>query len=359
MKNRVIIFFIFLSLFLTAADPLPATPDTVKVSLAVYPFNIVGQNSFDMHIAAVLRAGLSGYGFIEIVPVEVIREKLYEIEPLSMWGEREGPINRGGILWKIEPRVVEKINETVSAQYSLYGDLTSFGDKWRVDAFVIKEGEPAPGRLFSLNGVKEEELPVRLTEMSKGIAEWLKRENVLNEAEEDIRQYMGGMYSYSVVTGKLKKYIVTVPESIPLRGLLLDLYLRDKDRNREDIVNEGLKIIELLEQGADEDARYLLSLNLDPFDAVASAYESREKREDAIALRNKALTLFPYNSGLHKEGIGNDHYYAAKSFEEKGLREKAMESYEAALSYLEPSSDHFKEAMYSIDRLRGEPERRR
>ena len=348
-----ICIFLIAFIGLTAAVPLCAAPDAGKVSLAIYPFNDVGQNSFDMNIPAVLHAEFSGYGFIEIVPVEVIREKLYEIEPLFMWTEKEDSMKRGGILWKIEPRIVEKINETVSAQFSLYGDLTSFGDKWRVDVFVIKEGEPAPGRSFRLTGMKEEELPVRLTEMSKGIADWLRRENLLNEAEEDIRQFMGGMYSYSVVTGKLKKYIISVPESIPLRALLLDLYLKEKDRSQEDIINDGLKIIELLGQGRDEDVRYLLSLALDPFDAVAAAYEKKEEWEDAIAVRDKALRLFPYNSESHREGIGRSHYYIAKSFEEKGLREKAMEGYKTAVSYLGPSSGYFKEAMDGIDRLKG------
>jgi tetratricopeptide (TPR) repeat protein len=350
---RYICIFLIAFFELTAPIPLSAAPDAGKVSLAIYPFNDVGQNSFDMNIPAVLRAGFSGYGFIEIVPVEVIREKLYEIEPLLMWTEKEDSVKRGGILWKIEPRVVEKINETVSAQFSLYGDLTGFGDTWRVDAFVIKEGEPAPGRSFRLTGMKEEELPVRLTEMSKGIADWLRRENVLNEAEEDIRQYMGGMYSYAGVTGKLKTYIVSAPASIPLRALLLDLYLQDKDRHQEDIINDGLKIIELLGQGGDEDVRYLLSLTLDPFDAVAAAYEKKGEWEGAIAVRNKALRVFPYNSEAHKEGIGRSYYYIAKSFEEKGLREKAMESYKTAVFYLGPSSGYFKESMDGIERLKG------
>ncbi len=353
IRPLIITLCILLILLSTSGVSFSASPEAGKVSLAIFPFNDVRQNSLDMNIPAVLRSEFAGYGFIEIVPVEVIREKLYEIEPSFMWTGKEDSKKRGGILWKIEPKVVEKINERVTAQFSLYGDLIRFGNKWRVDAFVIKEGESGPGRSFSLTGIKDEEIPVRLTEISKSIAAWLRKDNVLNEAEEDIRQYKGGMVSYPGVIVKMKKNISTVPESIPLRALLLDLYLEDKDTNREDILSDGLKIIDLLKQPENSDTRYLLSLALDPFDAVAGVYEKKQDWDNAIAIRDKALRVFPYNSELHRKGIGRNYYYIAKSFEEKGSREKAMESYKTAISYLQPSSGYFTQAMDGFDRLKG------
>lgn len=348
----VITLCIFLILLSVSGTSFSASPEARKVSLAIFPFNDVHRNSLDMDIPAVLRSEFAGYGFIEIVPVEVIREKLFEIEPSFMWTEKEDSIKRGGILWKIETKVVEKINETVNARFLLYGDLIRFGDKWRIDAFIIKEGEVIPGKSFSVSGTKDEEISVRLTEISKSIADWLRKENILNEAEEDIRQYMGGMYSYPGVIGRIKKHISMVPESIPLRALLLDLYLKDKDNNQEDIINDGLKIIDLLELSADDDTRYLLSLAIDPFDAVAGGYEKKQAWDNAVAVRDKALRLFPYNSELHREGIGRSYYYTAKSFEEKGFREKAVESYKTASTYLQPSSAYFKQVMDGIEMLK-------
>lgn len=356
MKEAVALLinsFIFLSFLMASALPLSASAENGKVSLAIYPFNDVRRNSLDMNIPSLLHAEFSGYGFIEIVPVEVISEKLYEIEPQFMWAEKEGSVKRGGILWKIEPRIVDKINETVSAQYSLYGDLINLDDTWRVDAFLEKEGEAAPVKSFRLSGKKADEIPAKLTGMSKSIADLLKSDAVLNGAEEDIRQYKGGMVSYSEVTGKMKKHISTVPESVPLRALLLDLYLEDKETNREDILSDGLKIIDLMKQPDNADTRYHLSLALDTFDAVAGVYEKKQEWDKAIAIRDKALRLFPYNSDLHKEGIGRNYYYLAKSFEEKGSRDKAMESYKTAVSYLQSSSDFYKQAMDGIKRLEG------
>ncbi len=354
-KNRAFLTILFISLYFLTIAPLPlsSAAENGKVSLAIYPFNDISRNSLNMNIHAVLYADFSGYGFIEIVPVEVIREKLYEIEPQFLWTEKEDVVKNGGILWKIEPRIVEKINETMSAEFSLYGDFIGFDDTWRVEAFLIKEGEPEPVRSFKLTGRKYDELPAKLTGMSKSIADLLKRDAILNGAEEDIRQYKGGMVSYIGVISKIKKYFSTVPESVPLLALLLDLYLEDKDGNREDILSDGLKIIDLLKQPENTDTRYLLSLALDPFDAVAGVYEEKKDWDNAITIRDKALRLFPYNFELHKEGIGRNYYYNAKSFEEKGSREKAMNNYRTAISFLPPSSGYFKEAMEGIDRLKG------
>lgn len=356
MKNKgalIINLFIPLFFLMTAALPSFAASDNEKISLAIYPFNDVRRNSLDMNIPAALHADFSVYGFIEIVPVEVLREKLYEIEPQFMWTEKEDSVKSGGILWKIEPLVVEKINDEVRAQFSLYGDVISFGDNWRVDAYLKKEGEPDTVRSFRLNGVTYDELPAKLNEISKSIADLLRSEAALHGAEEDIRQYKGGIVSYAVVIGTMKKRISEVPQSVPLRALLLDLYLEDKDRNREDILSEGLKIIDLLKQSDITDTRYLLSLVLDPFDAVAGVYEAKGDWGNAISIREKALRLFPYNSELHKEGIGRNYYYIANSFMERGFGEKAMENYKSAIFYLQPSSRYFKEVTDGIDRLKG------
>jgi len=349
----VINLFIVLSLLMTASHPLSIAAENRKVSLAIYPFNDVSRNSLDMNIHAVLHTEFSGYGFIEIVPVEVIREKIYEIEPQFMWTEKEYAVKNGGIYWKIEPRLVERINETVSAQYSLYGDLIRIDDRWRVNASLVKDTDLESVRQFRLSGMKYDELPAKLSDMSKNIAYILKSEAVLNEAEEDIRRYKGGMVSNPEVISRMKKHISSVPESVPLRALLLDLYLEDKDSNQEDIMSDGLKIIDLMKDSENADTRYLLSLALDPFDAVAGVYEKKQGWDNAIAIREKAQRLFPYNSELHTEGIGRNYYYLAKSFEEKGSMEKAMESYKTAVSYLPPSSVYFQQATSGMDRLQG------
>ncbi|MEW6601658.1 MAG: hypothetical protein AB1499_11875, partial [Nitrospirota bacterium] len=308
---------LFLCLIAAASFPLSATA-AAKVSLAVYPFNDFSRNALDMEIHNILVNELSGYEFIELVPVEVIREKLFEIEPQFMWTAKEDSVKKGGILWKIEPRIIEKINEKVAARYSLYGELIRYGSGWSINAILIKDGDPGPFRSFRLTGRKDDDMQERLTGMSKSIADLLQKDSVLKMAEEDIRQYKGGMDSYSAVISKMKKYIGTVPESIPLRALLLDLYLEDKDGAGEEIMAEGLKIIDMLKQQEGADMRYLLSLALDPFDTVASQYEKRKEWKDAIAVRNRAFRAFPYNSELHKEGMGKDHYFLARSFEEEG-----------------------------------------
>ncbi len=320
--------------------------------MAVFPFNDIPTGSLNRDIPAILHAEFSGHAFIEVIPAEVITETLYEIGPAFMWAEQEGPEKRGGVLWTIAPKIVEKINETVTAQFSLYGNIMQVGGEWRVDAYILKEGKSGPGTAFTITGKNDEEVPSRVKEMSHHMAEWLERENVLNEAEEDIRHYMGGMLSYDAVTKKMENHVRRYGESVPLHALLLDLYLKERERNEEHIVNEGLQIIALLEETGAEDVRYLLSLSLDPFDAVAGVYERKEDWKGAITIRKNALNKFPFRPDVHENGLGRDHYFLARSLEKKGMKLEAKDNYQAAITYLEPLSAYLRPAKEGVERVK-------
>ncbi len=323
-----------------------------KISLAIYPFNDVQKSSLDMSIPALLQSEFSRFEFLQIVPVEVVREKLYEIEPVHLWTEKDGNRKRGGILWNIEPLLFEKINSAVNARFYIYGDLLYFGDSWRIDAFLKEKGEAEPEKSFNLSGENDGEIPVRLSELAKSISVWLRKENVLNEAEADVRKYMAGLTSYSAAIMKMKNHISMAPESIPVRALLLDLYLMNKDVYQGEILEEGRRIIELAEGARQEDMRYLLSINIDPFDTVAAVYEKQGNLEGAIMVRANALKRFPYNSGLHRMKSGENHYLLARAHEAKGQKSKAAENYGRAIDYLKADSEYFQPAMEGLDRLK-------
>jgi tetratricopeptide (TPR) repeat protein len=355
LRTLLITCLILLVSFVFATISCAVIYDTGKIRIAVFPFNDVQSEYLDMSIPAVLRAELSRYDFIEIVPVEVIREKIYEIEPSFLWTEREGVVNTGGILWKMEPIIVEEVRENISAQISIYGDVVRFGDKWRIDAYISKKKIIGPEdslNIASIDGLKYEEIPDKLKELAKEIAGLLKKDHVLSEAEEDIRRYKGGQYTYSTVIKKMEGHVNLYPKSIPLRALLLDLYLKEKEKNREKVINEGLKIINLYDPSREEDVRYLLSLSLDPFDAAAEAYEKKEDWKNAIYLRNKAVKLFPLGKTNHKNGLGHDHYFFALSLEMEGQNAEALESYRKATTYLQPNSTYYEAAVKGVERLK-------
>jgi tetratricopeptide (TPR) repeat protein len=344
--------FTLLSILLSAAVSFPETVVPRTTSLAIFPFNDVNNTSLDMSIPSVLYEELSLYEFIKIVPVEVIREKVYEIEPSFLWTGVEGREKRGGILWRIEPSIVEEVNDRVDAQFTVYGEIIRNGNKWTIEAFMAKKGDMRPDRTFRLTGMKGSGLNSKVKEMSVAIADILQREHVLKEAEEDIRQYLGGTYSYSDVIGKMKKHTESVPASIPVRALLLDLYLKDKTQNEKHILIEGQQIIGLMERADDNDTRYLLSLDLDPFDASAEVYEKRQSWEEAIYIRNSALRLFAFKAELHKKNLGRDHYFLARTLEENGINKKALENYTIAVTYLPSSSEYFRPAKDGFNRLK-------
>jgi hypothetical protein len=325
--------------------------DGKKIRVAIFPFNDMQSESLNMGISSIIKAGLSGHDFIETIPLEVVEQKIYEIEPFYLWTKREGPVDSAGIVWAIEPKIVGEVEEVVSAEYSIYGDLIRFGSEWTVVAHILKEKDLNIRKSFTVSSLKEEEIPESLKEVSKKIAAWLKRENIINEAEEGMRRYRGGLYTHSVTLGKIKSLADTVQESVPLHALLLELYLEKKEKYREKIIDEGLAIINLYDPANDDDTRYLLSLNIDPYDAAADVYEGKRDWKSAIYLRHKARKLFPYMTDRHIRGLGRDYYFYANSFEKKGDSARALENYKKAITYLDPASEHYKRARERIDSL--------
>lgn len=351
-KEILLITLIIISFLLTCSIVAhSAYYEVTKPRIAVFPFNDIQSRSLDMNIPVVLKAELSGYDFLETVPVEIVSQMIYEIEPSYFWTEREGVEKTGGILWRMEPTIIEEVKKNVPAEFTVYGDITRFGRKWRIDVYLLETEENKPGWSLSLSGEKEEAIPDKLTYAAKKIADRLKEKKEVYDAEEDIRRYMGGLYTYETVMKKIKVRVKSFPESIRLRALLLDLYIKKKRVNEAAIIEEGLKIMKLYDPSDDEVRRYFLSLDIDPFNAVAEIYEERKDWDNAIEVRNKALKLFPYGTDIHRSGLGKDHYYLARTQEDSRNYAKAIINYKRAMTFLPASSKYFKHSMERADML--------
>jgi len=193
---------------------------------------------------------------------------------------------------------------------------------------------------ISAAGTTYSELSEKVSDMSAAIAAWLKGERVLGRAEEDVRRYLGRIVSYSDTVDAIERYVHEYPQSMPLRALLLDLYLKEKKVYKQKVLEEALTIIDLYKTRAYSDTRYLLSLSLDPFDIAAEAYEEREDWSKAISIRDRALKAFPFKKIRHRDGLARDHYFQGRAYEEKGQATKALEQYQQARGYVSTSSEY-------------------
>ena len=351
-KNTCILFITFLCvlpLLCARAD------DSVKKSrLSIVPFQDTRSGALNFEISGILQRELSGYAFIEIVPLDADYTELYDMEPSYVWTGMEDGKKEGGIFWNINRVIVEEVRAGKDAAYSVFGNKTSEGEKWNLAVYLTGPSYSEPVFSVSREGTGEKELVERLGEISREIAEWLKTDWVLGEAEEDIRRFMGHMLSYAEVLRKMEKNVGAHPESVPLRALLLDLYLKEREEYRDKVLEEGLTIVNLINPSDDRDIRYLLSLNLDPFAAAAEVFEERKDWRNAIELRNRALKIFPYKSGSHREGLGKDHYFFGEMYEKQGEHSKAGEHYYRAMEFMTASSEYRNEVLKGLSRLRKE-----
>ncbi len=280
---------LLLLLYLLVIVPASADSYTEKTRLAVFPFKDTQSGRLEMKTSQLLEIDLGKHDFIEIVPLDIESNMIYEMEPSYMWTGIEGGKKQGGILWNIRSEVIEELRAGRDVSYLLFGSMAKTGKQWSLDVYLTRTMNTTPVFSVSKTGSADEEIPEMLKGISLEIADWLKKESVLGEAEEDIRRYMGHMLSHSEVLQKMQKNVSSYPDSIPLRALLLDLYLKEKVQYRDQVMEEGLTIINFFDPSDGKDIRYLLSLNLDPFGVVAEVYEEKKDWLNAIELRNRAL----------------------------------------------------------------------
>ncbi|MCC6347878.1 MAG: tetratricopeptide repeat protein [Nitrospirales bacterium] len=323
---------------------------TGKIRITVFPFNDTSHREIDTRLSSVVQAELDTRDFIETIPPEVVRRVILEVEPSFGWAERRRFGTAAGVLWKIEPKMVERVSKKVRTDFAVYGDISRFDGKWVINAYSAGVGGVAV-KAFTLSGEGEEEIPAKLAQLAADIVVFLREETIVAEAEEEMRKFSGGIYSLPVAVGKMEKLVPSYRGALPLKALLLDLYLRDEAHYRKKIVPLASALIAQYDPAHEADTRYLLSLSLDPFAVLARAHEGEEEWAKALAVREKALQVFSFDEESHRRGIGLDAYALARFYEKKGRREQAVEYYRKALSFLPGEAPEREFSRESLGRL--------
>lgn len=347
-------FILFISIFLSCPLLRAEIKDGKGFTVAVYPFNDLRTRSLNLDIPAVLSSELAAEDFVELMPIEVVRKRIYDIEPSFLWTGKEGDVKEGGIAWRIEPLIVEEVRKRSSdyfINYSVYGDISEFSNRWRVDLFVVKESYFKELKTFSVSGEKGIPLSGRITSLAKDLSTWMKKEYALLRAEEEIRDYKGGLYSHNVAVKIIHTLSGSYPRSIPIHGLLLDLYLESPEAYEQEILKESGTIMEMIEGADKKDLRYLLSLDIDPFDSAARIREKEKNWKRSIDIRDRALQLFPFKKDLHKRKLGESSYFYAVQLEKRGSVREAVDYYGRAISLLDRSSEYLHPATERYNRL--------
>ena len=313
-------------------------------SVAVLPFRDLSTGKLDPSISSVIQAELSKAG-IDVVPVDLIMEEVMEMGPWVLW--KEG--GEEGILIEMERKRKGKAEPPLSADTLVYGDRARFGEVVRVNIYLKKRGSKEAGRVFTVEG-REGELLKGLKAASREIARLILSREALKRGEEYIRGYRGGIHTYGA-TLKALKGLVEEWGTFPLRVLYLSMLLEREMEREEEIIEEGRKVLEAYDPMNEEDLRFLMSLGLDPFDAVARAQERRKALEEAIEVREKALEVFPLNRERHRVALGKDYYLLALSMEREGHRERARDLYRKALLFLPETTEEYKRASERLREL--------
>jgi tetratricopeptide (TPR) repeat protein len=331
--------------FLLLVVPAHAAGLTQKARLAVFPFIDAESHMLRMNISSIFQRELLKYDFVEIVPLEREGDDIYEIEPSHLWTGVERGRKQGGIIWNIRHQVIEEIRAAKNAEYAVSGSVLRSGGQLKMEVRVTKterilSKEQVPA--FSTGAAEPtyKELSEKVPDLASAIADWLKKEHMQGKAEEEMRQYLGRIISYADTVNALEGYVREQPRSIPLRALLLDLYLKEKTKYQQKILEEGLTIVELFKTAEMSDTRYLLSLSIDPFDIAAEAYEENGDWENAISMRERALVLFSFRKRKHRDGLARDLYILGQAYEKKGHTARAFEHYNRAREYVSASSEY-------------------
>lgn len=340
----------------------------VKKKVTLFPFNDLSASQLDLKSTAIIEAELSKNGFLSIMPAKVVRQKVLYYEPAFLWtGQASGQTTSqtttqtgnqnttqnttrqsGGILWNIHPRIIERVARGLSSDYSIYGDISVNNKKWEATA-RLSDNHANVLRTFTATADSQDKLYGELTRMGRRISAFFEEFTVVARAEDEVRRYLAGFYSIETIIGKIQEMALLYPDALPLRAILLDLYLKDKTAFSERIRPTAERIISIYNPTNGDDTRYLLSLYLDPYGVLAEYFEAREEWARAIEIREKALQDFSFFADEQKKGLGHAAFMLAQEFEQRRNKARAAEYYRKALAVLPSGSD---ETLKSTERLR-------
>ncbi|HTZ16832.1 MAG TPA: hypothetical protein VMB78_00170 [Dissulfurispiraceae bacterium] len=282
----------------------------MKKKVALFPFNDLSSYRLDTASTSSVAAGLLKQDYIELVPTEVVRKKIYEAEPDSLRAGKKDKKSGGGTIRKIQPATVEKVSRALGSDYSVYGDISRSDKKIEIRAYLADSNAKVLN-VFTVSAINSNEMYGKLVKMGRDIAAFLGNEKIdgkisgkiVGAAEEEERKYHAMLSSLPAVIGKIEKMSASFPQSLRLKVVLLDLYLNDRTLYANKIFDTASAIVKMYDPANGDDTRFLLYRYLDPYDILAGQYEERGDRRKAIEIRERALRDFSFFSEKHNSAL--------------------------------------------------------
>jgi len=333
------------------AIPLNALSDNNGIiKVTVLPFHDLRDNTLNSKVAEIIKIRLSSDPMMSLRDYRTT-EKIYNmIVPLYMWGYSENTIKRGGMIWSIEPIIKKEIINTSDVDYIIYGKIFGHEGKVYISTYVRYTKEKfiteSFNRISSDNRISE-----ILSDIGDEIKSWLRRRYIIHLAEEDLKRWRGGISAYEYTVSKIRSYIREFQDHILLRTLLLEVYLYKKEDFEPEIIRESSTIVNLYTPSNSEGTQYLLSRGIDPFDILSEIYEKQGKLEKAIEVRERALSVFPFNKKRHEERLALDYYIKAKELEVREDRDSARRYLLKAREFAPRKSDLYKKIERELNKI--------
>jgi len=321
------------------------------VKVAVLPFHTPSPGDNGEAVATLISSVLSRNNFITVIPNEVIVTTLHDLSPALLWGEERGGERSGGLIWRVNDTLIVDVVAATSADYTIYGSLTRFGELWRIEATLSSLSRGNSRRSFTATALADGEIPEKVEGIADEIVSAIEEDTVLIRAEELIRLYMAGIATYPATAERLDGLAAQSPDNFPLHLLILDYYMKDESDRRGEVLRLGERSVALYKSANEEELRYLRLYDLDPFDVTATEYEDRNQWESAISVRLEALRLLSTNLAAHRAALGLDYYHLARLHDEAVRSGEALDSYRNALEYLPQHSKEFPIATERVERL--------
>nr|MBC8412200.1 hypothetical protein [bacterium] len=257
------------------------------------------------------------------------------------------------IVWQFKTFPVARARATLPADFIVHGDTIGSGEGRVVNIHLREFSRSEPVRTITLTVWSEEEFMAGLETAAGRIGSWIIRAKAIDLSEELIREYLAGLIGYGDAVTELRRLADLDSSSMPVFALLLDLQKRHVVGNDRDLIETGEKVIALYDPKVGEDTRYLLSLDLDPYDITASVYERWAEWSEAIKLRKLAFQRYPFGRAAHEQKIGMAYLQQGISFEKKGRVDDAMDSFINAMTHLPEQSEPYISAKEAFERLQG------
>jgi len=229
-----------------------------------------------------------------------------------------------------ERRLVTKEKRAPVSELFIEGTLSVIETTWWLKADIFKRGSRKKLKSAAASGEGNKGLIIAAQNVAAQLESVYACEVVAHRAEAILRNVELQLMQRPLAAARLERMHKDWPDALEPAAARLSLETGQTAPDPKALVTWATKVVESLRSAGPESQRFLLRLDLDPYDILAEQYEAQSRAAEAAAVHLEAGEYYPGDRRIHwlkaaRLEVGLGHNYEAANAYKAALKLKPLD----------------------------------